>query len=295
MRKWFVLFGALLLLIPSSARAQGNITLESLRISLWSEHDQPSMLVIYDFKLSRDAQLPATVNISIPSEANITAVAYYDADSQLLLATYQIKQSEDAGWQIVSLDITERTTYRIEYYQPLQRNGSRRIFNYQWIGEYPVQNFNIEIQVPDDSTGVQTTPSLPFIPDQPVLSGRAMMRDLSVGQSYEVQLEYSRLSETIIVPPTSTGVQPSGPIDENTEGRVTLDNLPYVLGGVGVLLVLTALYYSWRVQPVRGFKPRSRPRRVEQESAQTYCHDCGTRAQAGDRFCRACGSKLRSE
>jgi hypothetical protein len=297
MRRRFILFlVTMLLIIPSPFRAQGDLTLESLQISLWPEHDQPSMLVIYDFRLSRDTQLPVRINIPIPREANVTAVAFYDADGQLLLANYQNLPSEDAGWQIVSLEISEQTTYRIEYYQPLLREGAKRSFNYQWRGVYPVQNFNIEIEVPSDSTGVQTSPSMPFILEQPVLTGRAMKRDMPIGQGYEIRLEYSRESETPILPPASTGIQPSEPLNENTEGRVTLDNLPYVLGGVGILLVLSALYYSWRIHLFRGeAKPRKRQRRAESEGAQKYCHECGARAQAGDRFCRACGSKLRIE
>jgi hypothetical protein len=293
MHKWFILLGALLLLIPSSAAAQGNITLESLQISLWAEHDQPSMLVIYDFKVTDDTNLPATVDIRIPREGNITAVAY-NADGQLLLANYQIRQAEDAGWQIVSLNIVERTTYRIEYYQPLQRDGSRRIFTYQWTGEYPIRDFSIEVQVPDDSTGTMTNPAFLFVENQPILSGRAAMRDMDAGEVYQLQLQYSRASEAVVFP-ASSQVEPSEPIDASTDGRVTLDNLPYILGGIGVILILSALYYSWRVHPFHLSKPRKRQRRAVEGGAQVYCHQCGTRAQAGDRFCRACGSKLRTD
>ena len=58
--KRITLFLALLaiLILPSPARAQGVISLEFLSIELWSEYDQPSMLVINEFALSPDTTLP---------------------------------------------------------------------------------------------------------------------------------------------------------------------------------------------------------------------------------------------
>ncbi len=295
MRRCLVFLFALLLLFPSSAMAQDEIALESLEVKLWSEHDQPSMLVIYDFKVTDDTNLPTTIDIRIPREGNITAVAY-NADGQLLLATYENIQSEESGWQIIRLNIAERTTYRIEYYQPLQREGSKRVFTYQWTGDYPVRDFSIEVQVPDDSTGTMTNPAFPLVKNPPILGGRGSARDLSAGDSYQLQLQYSRQSETVVFPAASPQVEPSVPIDANTDGRVTLDNLPYILGGVGALLILSALYYTWRAHPLQSSKPRKRQRRdAEEDNTQSYCHQCGARARSGDRFCRACGSKLRIE
>jgi hypothetical protein len=40
---------------------------------------------------------------------------------------------------------------------------------------------------------------------------------------------------------------------------------------------------------------RAAGRGGDNESVELYCHECGTRAQTGDRFCRVCGSKLRVE
>lgn len=294
MRKWLILLTVLVLSIPFPAQAQGTVALDSLKVLLWSEYDQPSMLVIYDFTFTDDTQIPTSMDLRFPNEANITAVAYQSA-GELLLANYQTQPSEDANWQTITLFVTERTNYHIEYYQPLQRNGDKRSFTFQWTGDYSVRDFDVEVQVPGDSSEVRTDPAIPLMQNQPFLSGGAMKSGLGEGELYQLQLEYSRTNDTPVTTPPSAQVEPIAPIDENTDGRSTLDNLPLFLGGFGVALILAALFYFFRGQTsLRMPRPRRRSHAATKETGVTkYCPECGTRAHEGDRFCRACGSKLR--
>jgi hypothetical protein len=294
MRKWFTLLFLLLLVFPSSVQAQNAVTLESLNVRLWSEYDQPSMLVIYDFELAPDTTLPAKVDIRIPKDANITAVAYLDGSDLLTLEEFA-GPVEDGNWQTITFFVKNLTTYHLEYYQPIARDGNNRSFTYQWNGAYLIKNFRVEIQLPDDSSAVKATPMLPFVPNQPFLSGSASVSNLEAGKTYQVDLDYSRISEAPIVPAVSPQVAASEPITQDTAGRVTLDNLPYILAGVGVLLIVSAIYYFWRSNSVQAARPRKRQRGAKGESTQVYCHECGARANDDDRFCRTCGSKLRTE
>jgi hypothetical protein len=294
MRKLFIISILLFALFPSTALAQSEVEFKTLNIQLWSEHDQPSMLVIYNFEVSDETTLPASIDIRVPRAGNITAVAF-DKDGELLLADYKNNPVEDANWQVITIFVTERTIYHVEYYQPLIRNDDKRSFSFQWTGDYPVQNFDVEVQVPNDSSGVKTTPSIPFFQDQTFLSGGAMLRTMDEGDNYQLQLEYSRTSdEPSVPPPSGQAVEPLLPVNANTDGRVTLNNLPFVLGGFGALLILGALYYFLRNSPTRTRKEPGRKRTKSKVAAsQIYCHECGARAQEGDRFCRICGSKLR--
>jgi len=294
MRKHFMILTLLVLLIASPAYAQSAVSLKTFNVQLWSEHDQPSMLVIYTFEVTDDTQIPTSIDIRLPKDGNITAVAF-DEGGDLLLADYSNNPVEDANWQSITILITKRTTYHVEYYQSLERDGDKRSFTFQWAGDHPVGNFDVEIQVPEDSTNVKTTPTIPFVKDQAFLSGGAMLNTMNEGDDYQLTLEYSRTSDTPSVPPPSgQAVEPLVPVDANTDGRVTLDNLPYVLGGFGAILIVAALVYFLRSgSPVKQRKTRQRHSKSKSTTSQTYCHDCGTRAHEGDRFCRVCGSKLR--
>ena len=193
MRKWIALLFTLFLLMPVSAQAQSAITLESLKVGLWSEYDQPSMLVIYDFELTEATNLPVSVELRIPENANITAVAF-EQGGGLLNAEFAGPET-DGTWQTITLFIKERTTYHLEYYQPLTRNDNKRAFTYQWPGDYQVNNFRIEAQLPVDSTSVKSTPALPFTPLTKSLSGSASVAGLNAGKTYSLNLSYIRTSD----------------------------------------------------------------------------------------------------
>jgi len=290
MRKWLILI-ILMGFYPLPAQAQNSVSLESLNVRLWSEYDQPSMLVIYDFELTPETTLPVSVKIRIPKDANITAVAFLDG------AEYHnmefVGPTEDGNWQVITYLIKTRTIYHLEYYQEIIRNGNDRTFKYQWTGEYPIKDFHVEVQVPSDSTGLKANPMLPFAPTQSFLSGSASVNNLAAGQNYEMNLRYSRESEEPALPSTSSQAVAAEPVTQTTAGRVTLNNLLYILGGIGVLLIFSALYFFWQSKSMQAIKSRKRSHHIREDHTLIYCQECGTRALTEDRFCRACGSKLR--
>jgi uncharacterized integral membrane protein len=296
MHKRVILLILLILFMASPAYAQNTAALKTFNVQLWAEHDQPSMLVIYTFEVTDDTPVPTSIDIRLPSDGNITAVAFEDP-SGLLLADYTNNPVEDANWQVITIFITERSVYHVEYYQPLERSGDKRSFTFQWTGDHPVGNFDIEVRVPEDSTNVKTTPAIPFVQDQIFLSGGAMLNTMNEGDDYQLTLEYSRTSDTpsVTSPEGNQAVEPIVPVDANTDGRVTLDNLPLVLGGFGAILIAAAIFYFLRSGSNMQLRKKPRQRAGTQKAdSQTYCHECGARAHTGDRFCRICGSKLRS-
>lgn len=289
MRKWFALALLLVLISPASAQAQQSLTLDSLKVMLWPEYDQPSMLVIYDFEVAAGTPLPVMVDIRVPKDGNITAVAYLE--NGLLNAEFN-GPKEDGNWQVISFIVRKPAVYRLEYYQPLEREGGVRSFSYQWTGDYAVNNFRLEVMVPADSTAIKASPVLPFLLEQPFQSGRASLGSLAEGEQYQLDLQYTRAINETVFPAESAQVT-AEPVTQNTAGRVTLDNLPYVLLGFGIILIAGAAYYFRQTGSAPASKPRKRTSKTKADESQTYCHECGTRAYAEDRFCRVCGTKLR--
>lgn len=300
MRKWllFVLFLSLLVL-PSTARAQGAVKLKSINIGLWSEYDQPSMLVIHEFTVDANTPLPAEVTLRFPKDGNLIAVAYQE-NNQLITITDFSGPEEQGEWQAVKLKVTTYNPYRIEYYEPLTRDGNKRSFAFRWFGDYAADEFSVTMQIPADSTNVSTDPAFSesgTSEDGLHLIGVIKRTGLKMGQSSEFKLQYERKVTTVTNPSNSSNIQPSEPIDQNTEGRVAIDNLPWIIGGFGLALIGMALFFYYRSTQTTEQKARRRRRsgNTDEESSgeQAYCHECGARANAGDRFCRTCGSKLR--
>jgi len=303
MRKWlgFILLLGLLL-FPSTVDAQDEAKLESVNIELWSEYDQPSMLIINEFVVSQNTTLPAKVTVRFPKEGNLMAVAV-EKDSKLFNINFDGPE-EQGNWQNITLKVDTRDKYRVEYYQPLTREGNKRFFKYQWFGGYAVDNLIVNMLIPADSTNVVASPIISntsISPNGLYLVGSVAENRLVAGRSYEFQLEYTRESDAVTNTGQSDSVQPSEPIGPDTSGRVSIDRMPYIIGGVGVALIAVALFFYWRSTQSEAYssaRAGSRRRRhqssEEDGEGQAYCHECGARAHSGDRFCRTCGSRLRN-
>lgn len=299
MQKWLVFTLLLILIIfPSTAGAQGGTKLDSMHIELWSEFDQPSMLVINQFVVSPDTPLPAAITMRFPKDANLVAVAV-ESKGELFNQKFT-GPVEQGNWQTITLNVETYEPHRVEYYQPLTRDGNKRKFKYQWFGDYYVKEFTVAMLVPKDSTELITSPVLQETvqsADGLGISGTLTKNELKMGKSFQFNLEYQRTSEALMKPDEANQVQPVEPVGENTPGRVSIANLPLIIGGFGLALILIALFAYWRSTRTSETKPNRRRRRKAEGDGdvQAYCHECGARANAGDRFCRTCGSRLRLE
>ncbi len=299
MRKWLVFIlvvGALV--FPTHASAAREPKLKTISIELWAEYDQPSMLVIHEFTVDESVTLPVQVKVRFPKEGNLTAVASL-TNGSLINISYDGPETQ-GDWQTVTLNVQSYAPHRIEYYQPLTREGNKRKFSFRWFGDYQANQFNVTVQLPADSTNIVTDPVLDSTAksnDGSHLVGLVSRADFKMGQSYEFEIEYERTSDAVSVQGSPSNVQPSEPVDTTTEGRVSIDNLPWIIGGFGLALIALALFFYWRSTQVPERKPRQRKRSGDApddaDGKDVYCHECGTRAQASDRFCRTCGSKLR--
>ena len=298
-----------MLVFPSLASAQSQITLAKVEVQLWPEYDQPSMLVIFEFTAMKNTTLPAQVTFHLPKDANVVAAAYYD-NGNLLNANYT-PATQDGDWQTITITIDEATTYRFEYYEPISFNGRTRQFLYLWNADYAVEVFNIKVQEPVDTISLTSlddgTVGLHILPVQEPLVLEKKRENgvniysskpvsLAAGKQFTLNLQYEKSSDALTVP--SSPVQ-TAPIDETTSGRIPLTSyLPYILGGLGAILIIGGLLYYFLSGRERGQKTRRRNRASsdpESNTSAAHCHQCGTRAKPSDRFCRVCGTRLRQD
>ncbi len=301
MRKLFlVLMLGVMFAFPSFALAQNTVVLSNVSVQLWPEYDQPSMLVITDFQAAPDTELPADLTFRIPQDANLIAVAAYTADGGLMNAVFDGPKA-DGESQVFTIKMDVLTSYRFEYYQPISFNGNQRIFSYLWDGSYAVDEFNIRVLEPVDMTSLSTSPDLASIVQENALTYHAGEPvKLAAGEQFPLNLQYDKTTETLVLSDSSSlGIQPFAPVDENTPGRVSLNNsLPYIIGFLGLVMVVGGGVYLWRYGGSGGKKSRRRSHsHSEDENAdsEAYCPQCGARAKAGDRFCRVCGARLRHQ
>ncbi|MGE5252300.1 MAG: zinc ribbon domain-containing protein [Bacteroidota bacterium] len=298
MRKWLVLlilgWG---LVFPLGAAAQEQVRLASLEVKLWPEYDQPGMLVIYDFQVAQGVSLPARVIFRIPKDATVNAVAALESNG-FVNSSYEGPTAEGDS-QLLTVIVDAPTAHRLEYYEPLKTSGKARQFTYLWQGEYAVDAFSVSVQQPLDTTTFTTDPAYPAVQGSDGLTYfNSQVTRMDAAGSFKLTLRYEKTSDRLTVP--TAQIQPSAPLDENTTGRVSLNNyIPYIVGAVGVTLVVAGLgyYFLWgRPREVeRRQRRRAHARQQESATSEVYCHQCGQRARPTDRFCRVCGARLRQQ
>lgn len=298
MHRWFSVFLlGVMFVFPSFAFAQADVTLSNMSVQLWPEYDQPSMLVITDFEVAPDTQMPVDLTFHIPQDANLIAVAAYAPDGSLVNTVFDGPR-DDGEWQSFTITMDVNTAHRFEYYQPITFSGNQRIFSYLWDGVYAVNAFDIRVLEPADTISLSTVPELSSALQEDGLTYYEGKRtELEGGAQFALNLEYEKTTDALISPPQ--GIQPSAPVDENTPGRVSLNNsLPYMIGGLGVIMIVGGFVYYWQA----GRKSTRKARRRVQSQAENgadgidaYCPQCGARAKSGDRFCRVCGARMRRQ
>jgi hypothetical protein len=303
MRKWLLLLPLLIILfITGSVNAQGQVIINELQVRLWPEYDRSNLLVIYDFVVAPGTTLPTKITLRIPPDAEVIAVANLVA-GQLTNVPYD-GPTLNGDWKEVTISIASNTSYHLEYYTGIQKTGSNRHFDYIWPGDYPVNTLVVETQEPVMTTSFSSNPALTNAETSSdgfsLHSGT--FGSVKAGEQWVIGVDYTRSSEELSA--TGQGVQPGGDlwVQPNASSMsvtqfLTL-YLPYVLAGVAILLIVVGV--TWYFLSGRDTsKHHGRKRHITQPvtipGGQTYCHQCGKRSQPGDKFCRACGIRLRRE
>ena len=293
------------LIVPSAAGAQGGTIINELRVRLWPEYDRSELLVIYTFSLAPGTLTPTQLQIRVPAEAQVTAVAQ---DTPNGLFSVDFTSGSDGDWQTVTFEAADQTNYQLEYYAPIHFIEEDRHFNFIWPGDYTVNTFVVEVQEPTQTTEFTSNPVLPndsLSPDNlPIHSGTFGSIDES--EQWVLDVNYSRATDELTV--SGQPVQPSGgAIDtEVSSTAVAMDflsrNMYYILGFVGILLIVVGLVWYWQsgsnaasANSRRRHGSHSESDKSSSNEGQIYCHECGKRAQPADKFCRACGVRLRRE
>jgi hypothetical protein len=273
-----------------------------MEVALWPEYDQPTMLVLYRAALPAEVTLPVELTFRIPvASGEPHAVAVQQPGGPLMTASYTRQVSGD--WALITFTATS-PQIRLEYYDPgLSKEGRQREFEYQWPGDYPVDSFLIEVQQPTGSTDMRIS-SVTATSSQGqdgLVYHTAEVGSFEAGEPFSITVEYQKDSDALTA--DDLEVLPSAPL--NAEENVRFDArtwLPWILGGLGVLLLAGGGWWYWRTNreeaPARDRRRRRAPSTPVDTAAPgdgIYCHQCGKRASAGDRFCRSCGARLRVE
>ena len=290
------------LVTGGTVQAQSPMVFESMHIDIWPEYDRPDVLVIYRIQLDAQAKLPTQVSLRIPREAGVPYnLAWEDMDGSRYNLSYSSVVQED--W-IKLIFTTPSALLQVEYYDPrLERGEEIRHFQYFWPGDHSVNNMSISVAQPRSATTMQIFPS--FGASQPREDGLMLysnnIGEVNAGTSFRITLRYTKTDDELSV--GLQEVQPVQLLDAATPGRVGVGTvLPWVLGGLGIFLLMAGVAGFLGTHEQNTLGKRSRNRKVVIQASKlpqpstfdwTYCNQCGRRSAPADNFCRTCGARLR--
>ncbi len=306
MKRIFVLLVWLSMLLGLAAPvgAQSPVTFDQMTIEVWPEYDRPDVLVIYRIQLADDVSLPAQVSLLIPREAGDPYnVAFQDMDGLL----YNLQYTKEVQGDYIKVVFSTPTAgIHLEYYDPrLNRDGDGRQFEFEWTADYTVNNLILAVQQPVNASEMQILPTIGAgqLKEDGLIYYTANIGKVNGGQKISIEIKYRKPDDQLSV--GLQPVQPAEPLDAGTPGKTRAgDLIPWILGGLGVVLLIGGFSFFWlnksQFSPAPASRRRHRPsagRRTESpaENAVVYCHQCGRRAAPGDLYCRTCGTRLRGE
>lgn len=299
------------------AQAQPIDTITNLQVEIWPDYDQPSALVLMTGFLDT---APATVTMPLPGDATLNVVARVTADNSMI---DDITVDQSVPGQITFT--TPDPTFRVEYYMPYEVTDGERTMSFTWQANLTVDLLEVAVQQPTGASLMQTDPAAASVGSSTtdgftyhVLGGTAV----PAGETYSISVSYSNPGNILSVnapPPASSGAT-TGTVDtvvpSATDSGFDWTLVGWIVGGIGAILVVAAV--TWQIASRQGGGSRSsrqrkprpqsrsakeprRPAKAKQArpksdaASQTrFCTNCGNELTGKDKFCRECGTPVKS-
>ncbi len=184
---------------PALLQAQGVLRLASLRVGLWPEYDQRSLLVIYWGELAPDTVYPAIVRLRMPARVAAPHVVAAQTGIDQPIDEVSYESTVEGDWRVITFQ-ANGPQFQFEYYDSLARDGERRTAAFTWPGDYAVESLSIEFQEPPGTQNLSIQPPLPNVQtgsqDGLVYRGSGFGPQ-QAGQMFTLQLAYTRNREDL--------------------------------------------------------------------------------------------------
>lgn len=296
-----MLLGAALMAALVAAQETPPV-LDTFDMQVWPEYDDPSVLVIATGALGAETSYPQPMRIPLPLGARVHAVAYPEADGNLLTVPWTVES--DAAGQSVVFEI-DQPRFVVEYYADILTPPPSRSFTLDMVIPYEARQASLALRQPSRASNLQTTPEM-TAGGLDNLGNPTYELDLgaaAAGQNVPLQVSYTKADGD----PSVSGIAVDAA--QPAESGDAQNWLPLALGlTAGVLIGAGVLYWVLRRRQTsasrqarrrdarkKGAAPAHLPPSASAPAAGSdkFCVQCGQKFEGADKFCRNCGAVRR--
>jgi hypothetical protein len=141
----------------ANAWAEDSLSIGRMRVMIWPEYDDPSILVVYDGRFTDDSKFPTTTDFLIPKGVIINDICSLSPGGQHFCQLYDI--SEGDKYDTAHLSLPFSNFYLSFHLAPIDLEIAKRQIEYVIKANHPIGSMEVDIQQPLRSTEFTISPS----------------------------------------------------------------------------------------------------------------------------------------
>ncbi len=142
--------------MPPVTDAPADLSIGRMRVAIWPEYDDRSVLVIYDGKFETGSRFPVRTSFLIPEGAVINDACSVSFEGQHFCQLY--KSTNKGEFDEVRLVLPYPNFYLSFHTLPIDVETERRAFDYGIKTNHPVSSMEVDVQQPLRTTSFNISP-----------------------------------------------------------------------------------------------------------------------------------------
>ncbi len=141
----------------ASEAKQDNLSIGRMRVMIWPEYDDPSVLVVYDGRFDDDSKFPTVTDFLIPKGAIINDICSLSPGGQHFCQLYNVSSGDD--YDTIHLSLPFSNFYVSFHHDLIDVDTAHRKLEYIIKANHPISSMEVDIQQPLDSSEFAISPS----------------------------------------------------------------------------------------------------------------------------------------
>ncbi|MCP4326945.1 MAG: hypothetical protein GY791_00700 [Alphaproteobacteria bacterium] len=247
MRSGVLISGLILVLLmfpPFVAQgwATDGLSIGRMRVMIWPEYDDPSVLVVYDGRFSDDSKFPTTTDFFIPKGAIINDICSLSPDGQHFCQLYEVSEGERHDTAHLSLPFSN--FYLSFHHAPIDVEAAERRIEYVIKANHPIGSMEVDIQQPLRSTNFAISPSGgETYSEKDFDHFTYTLEDIAKGEDRVFKIGYIKETKEPSVDVKFASMTGRRVWGSPYETQRNVRTIIYVMFGTGVFMVLAAMLW----------------------------------------------------